>query len=223
MEKRAGRPGSDALRDFHPHRRHQFLRAYQVQHSFEVVGQRCQAPRVGVAYKDAQERYADFHALRYTFATFMRKNGMPDNFVRKQMRHKTIRQTDGYTDETQLPIYDAIKGLPRLPGYTQIRAQISGPEGQSVAQTVASSEGNKSEKAPENVGVCRGLAHGRRNENGASEGIRTLDTHVGNVMLYQAELRSLPEDKRQIMRTGRICKPDFRPACPNPPTSCGPP
>ena len=26
---------------------------------------------------------------------------------------------------------------------------------------------------------------------GASEGIRTLDTHVGNVMLYQAELRSL--------------------------------
>jgi hypothetical protein len=29
-------------------------------------------------------------------------------------------------------------------------------------------------------------------ENGASEGIRTLDTHVGNVMLYQAELRSRP-------------------------------
>ncbi len=28
--------------------------------------------------------------------------------------------------------------------------------------------------------------------DGASEGIRTLDTHVGNVMLYQAELRSLP-------------------------------
>ena len=26
-------------------------------------------------------------------------------------------------------------------------------------------------------------------KNGASEGIRTLDTHVGNVMLYQAELR----------------------------------
>ena len=34
---------------------------------------------------------------------------------------------------------------------------------------------------------------------GASEGIRTLDTHVGNVMLYQAELRSLPEEKRQFM------------------------
>ena len=33
----------------------------------------------------------------------------------------------------------------------------------------------------------------RVQKNGASEGIRTLDTHVGNVMLYQAELRSLPE------------------------------
>ena len=29
--------------------------------------------------------------------------------------------------------------------------------------------------------------------SGASEGIRTLDTHVGNVMLYQAELRSHPD------------------------------
>src|SRR5215469_3164052 len=32
--------------------------------------------------------------------------------------------------------------------------------------------------------------------NGASEGIRTLDTHVGNVMLYQAELRSLPKARK---------------------------
>ena len=59
----------------------------------------------------------------------------------------------------------------------------------------------------------------RKDENGASEGIRTLDTHVGNVMLYQAELRSLPEGKRQTSRTRRICKPDFKLACPNYSTS----
>jgi hypothetical protein len=40
------------------------------------------------------------------------------------MRHQSIRQTDGYTDETQLPIYDSIKNLPRLGKYAQIRAQI---------------------------------------------------------------------------------------------------
>jgi integrase len=44
-------------------------------------------------------RHADFHALRYTWATFMRKHGISDNFARKQMRHQNIKQTDGYTDE----------------------------------------------------------------------------------------------------------------------------
>ena len=92
------------------------------------------AERVGITYRDEQGRYADFHALRYTLATFLRKNGIVDNFARKQMRHQTIRQTDGYTDATQLPIYDSIKNLPRLGGYTQIRAQILGSEGQNVAQ-----------------------------------------------------------------------------------------
>jgi hypothetical protein len=46
-----------------------------------------------------------------------------------------------HTDETQLPIYEAIKRLPRLMGYTQIRAQISGAPGQNVSQPVAVSEG----------------------------------------------------------------------------------
>jgi integrase len=116
------------------------------------------AERVGVAYRDEQGRYADFHALRYTWATFMRKNGIGDNFARKQMRHQTVRQTDGYTDEAQLPIYDSIKNLPRLGSYTQIRAQILAAEGQNVAQPVAVCEGMESEKTLVNGGVCLGLA-----------------------------------------------------------------
>jgi hypothetical protein len=43
-KKGRGRPVSDALRHFHPHRRHQFLKAHQVQHPFQVVGQGRQAP-----------------------------------------------------------------------------------------------------------------------------------------------------------------------------------
>jgi len=113
--------------------------------------------RVGAAYKDEQGRYADFHALRYSWATFMRKHGIADNFARKQMRHQTIRQTDGYTDETQLPIYDSIKNLPSLGVCTQIRAQILGQEGQNVAQPVAKSEGAESENRPLNERVCLGL------------------------------------------------------------------
>jgi hypothetical protein len=40
------------------------------------------------------------------------------------MRHQSIRQTDGYTDESQLPIYEAIKALPLLLGYTNTRADF---------------------------------------------------------------------------------------------------
>ncbi|MGH7989208.1 MAG: tyrosine-type recombinase/integrase [Limisphaerales bacterium] len=116
------------------------------------------AGRVGVAYRDEQWRYADFHALRYTWATFLRKHGIADNFARKQMRHQTIRQTDGYTDETQLPIYDAIKNLPSLGVCAQIRAQILVQNGQNMSQPVSVSEGSKSERAPVNDRVCLGLA-----------------------------------------------------------------
>lgn len=36
----------------------------------------------------------------------------------------------------------------------------------------------------------------QESENGASEGIRTLDVHLGKVMLYQTELRSHPQKCR---------------------------
>src|SRR3954447_10657575 len=47
-------------------------------------------------------------------------------------------------------------------------------------------------------------------KDGASEGIRTLDTHVGNVMLYQAELRSLPNRLAETTGIRRKCKPCFQ-------------
>jgi len=39
------------------------------------------------------------------------------------------RSLTGLGDKMQLPIYDAIKELPRLKGHPRIRAQISGAEG----------------------------------------------------------------------------------------------
>ena len=41
-----------------------------------------------------------------------------------------------------------------------------------------------------------------KNEVGASEGIRTLDVHLGKVMLYQTELRSLP--KSVVQKLGEL-------------------
>jgi len=101
---------------------------------------------------------ADFHALRYTCVTWMRRNGIPDSFVTRQVRHQNIRQTDGYTDATQMPIYESVKNLPRLGVCTQIRAQILVPEGQNVSQAVATSEGMKTHKSIDSDGLCPALS-----------------------------------------------------------------
>jgi hypothetical protein len=108
------------------------------------------AERNGIRYRDEQGRYADFHALRYTWATFLQRNNIPQRFAMKLMRHSDIKLTAKvYTDETQLPIYDSIKELPKLlPGYTQIRAQISGSEGQNVALWVAETPSRRIDSHP---------------------------------------------------------------------------
>jgi len=118
------------------------------------------AGKNGIEYRDQSGRYADFHALRYTWATFLQQNDIPQRFAMKLMRHSDIKLTAKvYTDETRLPIYDAIKGLPRLLDRTQIRAQISGARGQNGAQAEATGEGLKSAQSLVNGGDSRGLAH----------------------------------------------------------------
>jgi hypothetical protein len=70
-------------------------------------------------------------------------------------------QNKVYTDEMQLPIYDAIKNLPRLdavPGYTQIRAQNLGGNGQTVSQPDANNGGSNPHETPVNIGVCHVLS-----------------------------------------------------------------
>jgi integrase len=68
--------------------------------------------RNGIAYRDEQGRYADFHALRHTWTTFLVKNAIAPRFAMKLLRHSDINLTSKvYTDETQLPIYDSIKSF----------------------------------------------------------------------------------------------------------------
>jgi integrase len=116
----------------------------------------------GIPYRDELGRYADFHSLRYTWATFLQRNGVAQRFAMKLMRHSDIRLTSKvYTDEMQLPIYDAIKNLPRLdavPGYTQIRAQISGVEGQNGSHPDANNGGSNTHETLVNRGVCHVLS-----------------------------------------------------------------
>ncbi|HZM02198.1 MAG TPA: tyrosine-type recombinase/integrase, partial [Candidatus Saccharimonadales bacterium] len=116
----------------------------------------------GIPYRDELGRYGDFHALRYTWATFLQRNGVAQRFAMKLMRHSDIKLTAKvYTDEMQLPIYDAIKNLPRLdavPGYTQIRAQNLGGNGQSLSHSDAKNGESNTVETLANKGDSRGLA-----------------------------------------------------------------
>ena len=104
----------------------------------------CDCEKNGIAYCDETGRYADFHALRYTWATFLQRHGIAQRFAMKLLRHSDIKLTSKvYTDETQLPIYDAVKVLPRLLENTQIRAQILGAAGHKLSQPDAESEGKQ--------------------------------------------------------------------------------
>jgi hypothetical protein len=115
----------------------------------------------GIPYRDELGRYGDFHALRYTWATFLQRNGVAQRFAMKLMRHSDIKLTAKvYTDEMQLPIYDAIKNLPRLdavPGYTQIRAQNLGGNGQSVSHSDVENGGSNTHEILANKGDSRDL------------------------------------------------------------------
>src|SRR5947207_2223713 len=114
----------------------------------------------GIAYQDELGRYADFHALRYTWTTFLQRNGIAQRFAMKLLRHSDIRLTANvYTDESQLPIYEAIKNLPRLVDYTQIRAQISDGEKRGVTRRDAKGGGKKQAEEIDSEVLRRAVAH----------------------------------------------------------------
>ena len=49
-------------------------------------------------------RYTDFHALRYTFSTWLQANGVPPRIAQELMRHSDRRLTDQvYLDTSLLP------------------------------------------------------------------------------------------------------------------------
>jgi len=124
----------------------------------------------------------------------MRKNSIADNFARKQMRHQTVRQTDGYTDEAQLPIYDAIKHLPRLTDLTHIRAQISGVDGQNMSQCVATCGGSNTHRTVVNGGVCPDLAVSVAVENWSERRDSNHGLHFQTVPKC-AEVSHFPHDR----------------------------
>jgi hypothetical protein len=66
----------------------------------------------GIERFDSMGRKVDFHALRYTFATMLAKQGVPQRLAQHLMRHSDPRLTSMlYTDTSQLPTFDVVEKL----------------------------------------------------------------------------------------------------------------
>ena len=78
-------------------------------------------------YVDESGRYADFHALRYTFNTWLQTNGVPPRMAQELMRHSDRRLTDQvYLDTSLLPLQETMRSIDGNTKWTQIWTQISG-------------------------------------------------------------------------------------------------
>lgn len=65
----------------------------------------------GVPFVDERGHRADFHALRYTFASLLARAGVSELSRIKLARHSDWQQTDRYTDPNALPIFAEMEKL----------------------------------------------------------------------------------------------------------------
>jgi integrase len=93
-----------------------------------------------IDYKDAEGRYADFHALRKTFGTLLTLHSRSERTVMELMRHSDMKLTAKvYTDANMLPVSETVAMLPNLVGDSadsQIDSQSLVPQSPSVSAAV---------------------------------------------------------------------------------------
>jgi hypothetical protein len=127
-----------------------------------------------IPYVDETGRYADFHALRYTFNTWLQTNGVPPRMAQELMRHSDQRLTEKvYLDTTLLPLQDCMRGIDGNGPLMQILMQISGETGRLASRVGETGEGSESPGSPLAVGSGRELTQVDEDCDGGIDGTRT--------------------------------------------------
>ena len=118
------------------------------------------SPRaVGIPFCDEQGRYADFHSLRYSWATHLQRQGVNSRMAMKLMRHSDRKLTDKiYTDVNLLPLGETVRNLPAEEPLIHILTHISGKTGQSLSQSVATDQSSETTETSVSVGDRRELS-----------------------------------------------------------------
>ena len=96
--------------------------------SFQDARQRTEAEQSDfLTYRDAEGRYADFHALRHSFITMVGKAGVSPREHQDLARHSTYALTSKYSHSRFYDLSAAVQSLP-IPTTTR-------PEGEALAAT----------------------------------------------------------------------------------------
>ena len=111
-----------------------------------------------IPYVDESGRYADFHALRYTFNTWLQTNGVPPRMAQELMRHSDRRLTDQvYLDTSLLPLQETMRSIDGNTKWTQIWTQISGETCHLGSRVGETGEEGEIAGSPLTVGSGRSL------------------------------------------------------------------
>jgi hypothetical protein len=116
----------------------------------------------GIVYCDSDGRYADFHAFRYTWGTFLQRHGVSLRLAMQMMRHSDSK-LKLYTDESQLPTFEKLQTLPPLFERAHGRAQDSarmGKSGRNLSHRRRTGITPKALKIKTPVALCRRLSWG---------------------------------------------------------------
>ena len=93
--------------------------------------------KAGIPYQDEMDRYLDFHALRYSWATFLQRKGVNSRTAMELMRHSDRKLTDKlYTDTNLLPTAQVVRNLHEDENLIKILTNISGKSGQNGSKSV---------------------------------------------------------------------------------------
>ncbi len=162
--------------------------------------------KAGIPKLDTQGRRLDMHALRKTNGTLLQVNGAFPRVTMELMRHSDIKLTmREYTDAQQLPLAQAVNSLPTFTMPSTRDTQTPDVSGQEQSPLGVTSLATAIAQVLDSAVVGRKKAPrvvpGRFIVNGAGEETRTLDVHLGKVVLYQ--LSYSREGRRSIETT--IC------------------
>lgn len=104
--------------------------------------------KMGLTYRDAMGRDLDFHALRYTWATFLTGDGISTRQLQALCRHSDPKlSANVYTDASQIDSFQAVSKLPRLFECPEHGPELRDKSGQTLSSRVTEDKKRETPKA----------------------------------------------------------------------------